>query len=274
MRLWLRTLTTAASAMSILMLANPAVAESKNKFHWEGEEMFYSVEVSGAEAARASLRAGRRKKARGVEYIPVSGKAITHGFFAKSYPVDDRGNTFLDPKTFLPIKSDKDIREDGQVRTYKVRFDRSRHTASVDRLMKGKRRQYKRAIPDRTHDALSWIYDLRARPLNDGDTLTYFVFDGWKLSKLHVKVLGREKVWTPLKTYDSIKIDVEREIMNVRWKNPRHKDQGARVSRRKKPYYFATVHLTDDASRVPVRLFVTSKLGDSDFKLIKYTPPK
>jgi len=274
MRLRFSALRTIITFLAAFTMAQSVSADTKNAFRWEGEELFYSVEVSGAEAARASLRAGKRKKARGISYVPISANAITHGFFAKSYPVEDRANTFINPKNLLPIKSDKDIREDGKVRSYKVRFGEAKHTAAVERFMKGKKRNYTRPIPANTFDALSWIYDLRSRPLKNGDKFTYFVFDGWKLSKLHVSVVGREKAWTPLKYYDSIKVDVDREIMNVRWKNPRKKHEGARVSARKKRYYFATIHLSDDAERVPVRLFITSKLGDSDFKLIKYIAPK
>lgn len=252
----------------------PAAAQA-DAFRWKGEELYYSVEVGGADAARASLRAGQPKKAQGVTYIPLSAKAVTQGFFAKSYPVDDNGDTFIDPKTLLPLKADKTIREDGKERTYKVRYERGAFTADVDRT-DGKKKVpgFKRSIPADTHDAVSWLYDLRTRPLQNGDTYTYTIFDGWKISRLHVKVVGRDKAWTPLQTWDSVKIDIERELLTSRWNGSPKKRLAPTLVRQKAPYYFGTVYLSDDAQRIPVRVFLASSKGDSEIKLIKYVAPK
>ena len=114
---------------------------------------------------------------------------------------------------------------------------------------------------------------MRSKPLKNGDKYIFYVYDGWKLSRLHVKVVGREKTWTPLQYYQTIKIDIEREILNSRWEG-KGKARATKLSTRVKPYYFSTLHLSDDDRRIPVRVFMTSKMGDADFKIIKYTPPK
>lgn len=279
-RLWRTPALGLALAIvtSAFALVGPSEANAEpgksTGFVWQGEELYYSVEVNGAEAARASLRAGKTKKVKGISYVPLSAKAISHGFFAKSYPVDDNADTFVNAETLRPIKADKVIREDGKHRVYKVRYDPASFTASVTRVMdKKKTRNFQKPVPSGIHDGLSWLYELRTKPLKNGDTYTFYVFDGWKLSRLHATVVGRDKAWTQLKTYDAVKIDIEREILTAKWNGTSKKRLEPRLETKKSKYYFATLHISDDAARVPVRVFVTSKLGDSDFKLIKYVAP-
>ncbi|MEL6180103.1 MAG: DUF3108 domain-containing protein, partial [Myxococcota bacterium] len=194
----------------------PTAQKKIQGFTWEGEEIFFSVEANGAEAARASIRAGARKKKRGLSYVPLSAKVITHGFFAKSFPVNHNGDTFIDPKTLLPLKADKYIREKGEDRVYKVRFNPGKLVAKVFKKVGKKERNFDRPVPGETYDALSWLYALRAMPLKNGDKYVFYVFDGWKLSRLYIKVIGREKTWTPIQYYQTVKVDIEREILNSR----------------------------------------------------------
>lgn len=272
--------TTAAAGVAPGLILPPSVAhaDSKAGFRWEGEEIYYSVEVSGAEAARASIRSGARKKTKGVSYVPVQAKAITRGFFGKSYPLNDNADTFINPGNLKPIKADKFIRENGKERTYKVRYKDRAFTATVIKTVKGKKaRNFDRAIPRGTYDALSWFYAMRAKPLKNKDKYTFVVFDGWKMSRLHVRVVGRDKIWTPMGYYKSVKLDIDREIVSSHWTgDAKTKDKGRKgvtLKTRIKPKYLATLHVTDDDIRVPVRLLMTSKMGDSDFRLIKYEAP-
>lgn len=258
-----------------------AASEKRPKaepFRFEGEELYFSVEVSGTDAARASVRVGKRQTVRGVTYVPVAANAITHGFFAKSYPVDNKADTFIDVGTLQPIKSDKFIKEKDEERTYKVRYNPKTFTATVDReLGKGKqaeKRTFDRAVPSTIHDGISWMYELRLMPLKKGDVYTFYIYDGWKLSRLKATVVGNEKAWTPIQEYDAIKVDIEREVLNSRWPKGTRNRTNPSLSRREKPYYFATVHLSADPQHIPVRIFVTSSKADSDLKLVKYVPGK
>jgi hypothetical protein len=264
--------------ISTLKVDPPQDAGPARDFRWEGEELFYSVEISGADAARASVRIGKRKTANGVTFVPIAADAISHGFFAKTYPVNNRADTFVDVKTFQPVKADKIIRENGSERTYKVRYMPGAFTARVERHAKEKdvganQRTYDRAVPGAIHDGISWLFDLRSQPLKPGDTYTYYIYDGWKLSRLKVKVVGKEKAWTPLKEYPAIKLDVEREILNSAWTGTKKKRGEPTLSGREKPYYFASIYLSDDDARVPVKIFVTSSKADSELKLVEYKAP-
>ena len=276
----IKSMTVASTALmtvtGVLLVSLSLSAEPRKTsgFRWAGEEIFYSAEISGTEAARASIRAGKVQKTRsGASYIPISAKAITHGFFAKSYPVNDNGDTFIHPKTGMPIKADKFLKEDGGSRAYKVRYEPAKKLAKVVKTIGKKERVFERAVPEETYDAFSWLYALRNKPLKVNDKYVFYVYDGWKLSRLHIKVVGQEKVWTPLGYYPSIKLDIDREILNSRWEG-KGKDRTVKLKTRIKPKYFATLYLSADEIKIPVRVFITSKMGDADFKLIKYTPPK
>jgi hypothetical protein len=260
-----------------------ARASKKAKpFPFEGEQLFYSVEVSGADAARASLQVGKKKTKKGVTYVPIAGRAISHGFFAKSYPLDNKADTYIDLSTGQPFKADKIIKENGSFRRYNVRFNPDGYSASVDKELrnkgekKTKKRQFLRAVPGAIHDGLSWIYALRGEKLAKGDKYTYYIYDGWKLSKLVVTVVGKETAWTPLKEYKTIKVDIERTILNSRWKGKKGTkgNRGApKLSNREKPYYFSSIYFSDDALHIPVKVFVTSQKADSELKLVKYVAP-
>jgi hypothetical protein len=248
-------------------------------FIWEGEQIYYSVEVGGTDAARASLQVGKRKTKKGVSYLPLVGRVVTHGFFAKSYPMDNVADTFIRADTFQPIKSEKLLKEKGDYRKYVVRYEPRRYGADVNREVKKKggkkkNRSYTRAVPNTIHDGLSWIYVLRSEALRQGDEYTYYIYDGWKLSRFKVTVVGKESVWTPLKEYETIKVDVERTVLNSKWKGKRGTRTVPAMTQREKPYYLSTLYLSDDELRIPVKIFVTSKKADSVMKLVKYVPPK
>lgn len=285
-----RRFLRALMALLVLLVAVPspvwadepakgAQGAPQRVFRWEGEELFYSVEVSGTDAARAAIRVGKRQKAKAGAYIPVAADAVTHGFFAKSYPANNHADTFIDPVTFQPLQSDKVIAENGDKKTYKVKYNPGGFTARVDKNIqeKGKKadaQKFERPVPDSIHDALSWLFDLRARPLKDGDVYTYYIYDGWKLSRLTVKVVRREKAWTPLKEYAAIRVDVEREILHSRWTGTSQKRGAPTFTQAEKPYYFSTLHLSDDANRTPVKIFLTSQKADAELRLVDHKPPK
>jgi hypothetical protein len=273
-RLSRRAFVVLGTSALLGLATSPAYAQSK--FKWEGEELYYQVEISGAQAARASIRAGKLKRSKGVSYIPLSGKAITYGFFAKSYPLNDQADTFVDPTSIRPLRANKHLRENGKDKRYVVNYEPGKLSAHVDRRVKkgkGKSRKFTQPVPTKIYDGLSWLYAIRAQPLKKGDKYTMYVYDGWKLSRLHITVVGNDKVWTPLQEFDTVKVDVEREVVRSFWrKNRKTKSKTVSYRTKKKKHYVFTLHLTDNADKVPVRLFMTSKMGDSDFRLVKFVP--
>ncbi|MFP4600385.1 MAG: DUF3108 domain-containing protein [Persicimonas sp.] len=250
--------------------SKPAV----ESFRWPGEEFFYSIRLNGAEAMRASVRAGSARTANNQAYVPISGVARSVGFFEKIYPLDDRAHTFVDPLDHRPLRSEKFFEERGKSRTYKVNYKHGNFHAKVEKKREKRRSRYNYSIPDTTHDMLSWMYHLRARDqLAVGDELSYYVYDGWKLSRVDLEVLGKEDVYTPMGWFKGLKIRFVREVMVSRRQKD---DDGATIKpllKMKSPRdKTGFLWLSRDENRLPIKVSIGTKFGTSEALLIKYNP--
>lgn len=243
-------------------------------FRWPGEEFFYSIRLNGAEAMRASVRAGSARTANNQSYVPISGVARSVGFFEKIYPLDDRAHTFVDPVDHRPLRSEKFFEERGKTRTYKVDYKHGSFHAKVEKKRETRRSRFNYSIPNTTHDMLSWMYHLRDRDqLAVGDELSYYVYDGWKLSRVDLEVLAKEDVYTPMGWFKGLKISFVREVMVSRRQKD---DDGAAIepllkikSPRDKTGF---LWLSRDENRLPIKVSIGTKFGTSEALLIKYTP--
>ncbi|MFB6264208.1 MAG: DUF3108 domain-containing protein, partial [Bradymonadaceae bacterium] len=148
-------------------------------FPWEGEEFYYSLRINGAEALRASLKTGRLRESGDRRYVPLALRVRSVGWFDEMYPVDDRGDTYLDPTTFRPYYSEKRFDEGGEVITYRVDFRRGEYRARVAKRRPNKLHEFTMPLPAATHDMMTWLYDFRRHRLERGDSFQYYVYDGW-----------------------------------------------------------------------------------------------
>jgi len=186
-----------------------------DRFEWYGEELEYAIEILGSEAARSALQAGYPEVDEdGHSYIPVYGLALSIGFFGSVYPLEDTAETWIDTASGLPSWTSKTIDERGSVRVYEVDYQREQFRSRVNRTRDGVRAEYFRYTPTDLHDALSWIYDLRSRDLSVGAEYTYHIYDGWKLSRLSVRVDSHTEVYTELGFLEVAEIRFVREVMS------------------------------------------------------------
>lgn len=278
------TLTAASLVATVLVMPAAAQAEGQNPlvsphapieaFRWPGEEFYFSIRLNGAEAMRASLRAGDLRRRNNRAYIPISAVAQSVGFFQGIYPIHDRANTFVDPADFRPLRSEKLFEERGETRTYKVDYAHSTYRAKVEKMKEKRTFRFNYSIPGTTHDMISWMYDLRSREsLKVGDAFTYYIYDGWKLSRVEMKVVGKEDVYTPMGWFKGWKISFAREVL----KSHRQKgDNGKPIKpllRVKTPDKHAGhLFLSRDENRLPIKVSIDTKFGTSEALLIKYKP--
>jgi hypothetical protein len=278
------TLVAALLVVPVLVVPTPAQAEGQNPlvqpqvpveaFRWPGEEFYFSVRLNGAEAMRASLRAGDLRRVNNRSYVPISAVARSVGFFQGVYPIHDRANTFVDPIDFRPLRSEKLFEERGEKRSYKVDYTHSTYRAKVEKMKEKRTFRFNYSIPGTTHDMISWMYDLRSREsLKKGTEFTYYIYDGWKLSRVEMKVLGKEDVYTPMGWFKTWKISFGREVL----KSHRQKgDNGKPIKpllRVKTPDKHAGhLYLSRDENRLPVKVAIGTKFGTSEALLIKYKP--
>lgn len=225
-------LALSASLLIALLVAAPAAAQDDvdaeltevvslpshdafERFRWHGEELEYAIEILGSEAARAALQAGYPElDESGHAHVPVYGLAISIGFFGSVYPLEDTAETHIDTASGLPVWTSKTIDERGSVRVYEVDYEREQFRSRVNRTRDGVEAEYFRYTPTDLHDALSWIYDLRSRDLAVGAEYTYHIYDGWKLSRLTVRVERHTEVYTEMGFLEVAELRFVREVMS------------------------------------------------------------
>jgi hypothetical protein len=262
-------------------------AQKPSRFAWQGEELYFSIRLNGAEAMRAALRVGKMRTVGGHRLVPVAGMARSMGFFEKVYPVDDHLKTFLDPQTSRPLHSTKVFDERNKYRKYQVDYVHSTYRARVQKYYhnresdKRRRRRYIKAIPGTTHDMVSWMYELRSEGnLRVGKTFSFYVYDGWKLSRIDAVVRGKEDVYTPMGWFKGWKIAFEREVLRSK---ARHVTLGEGDKKRRIPREpllrvrtpskrTGELWLSRDENLVPFKVRLVSKMGVGEAFLMKYTP--
>lgn len=203
-----------AAPLPAVALPPLATETARSRFAWSGEQLFYAIEFLGNKAIKAGLSVGAPTEIEKLgTVIPVQGLAASVGLLGAVYPIRDSALTYLDPATGLPIWSEKVLAENGVERSYKVDYDGRRHRASVLRLRDGESRQFKRSVPSDIHDAFSWFMDLRSQDLSVGKRYTYFVFDGWKLSRLTAVVVRNGTSYCALGELPSAEVELTREVL-------------------------------------------------------------
>mgnify|MGYP000070663412 CR=1 FL=1 len=264
--------------------ATPAkkLAQAQANFDWEGEELYYKINVNGSEAAHAAVRVGDVRLAKERPYVALSAKAKSVGLFHTIYPMDDRANTFIDPLSFQPIRSEKVFREAGRGRTYKVDYLPHKFTSNILKIYhkdeknpEDRERKYSRALPNTTHDAFTWFLEIRTiDKFTPGDKLSYYIFDGWKLSRVDLEVIGEERVLTPMGWYNAIRFDFEREILSTKRKLVDRKPVSPDLTVVKPGKPTGSLWLSADSRRLPLKIEMGSTYGKGEVMLAKYVPPK
>ena len=242
-------------------------------FPWENEQFFYSLRVNSAEAMRAAIKVGERRRNGEQTYVPIGLNVRSLGFFDNVYPVDDRADTYLDPTSMKPYRSEKYFREAGKSRTYIVDFAHDNFRARVKKRKPKRSQKFNTAIPSSTHDMVTWLYDLRSRELASGDKFRYFIYDGWKLSHVYMKVVGKEEIYTPAGWFKAWKFRFVRKVLLSK-----HNKQGGQrqspILRMKNPReHHGYFWLSRDENHLPLRVTIPTSFGYGEAILIKYNRP-
>jgi hypothetical protein len=260
--------------------AAPAPSGEAVSFPWENEELYYKVKVNGSEAAHAVLRLGQLRMLKGnTPYVALAATVKSVGLFHSVYPMNDRANTFIHAGTLQPLRSEKIIQEAGKERSYKVDYKPEQYAAHVEQTRDKKERTYITPVPGAIHDAFTWFLHLRRREdLAVGLKADYFIYDGWKLSRVGLHVVGEESVLTPLGWVKAWKIALEREILRSAFDLGDGKDKEKnkmvvrppilKITTPAKPT--GTLWLSQDARRLPAKLFMDAGYGSGEVMLARH----
>jgi hypothetical protein len=248
--------------------------EADGVFQWPEETFVYSCRINGAEAMRAALRTGDVSYNDGTPYVPVGLNARSQGFFHNLYPVDDRADTFMDPQTFRPHRSEKYFHENGKRRSYVVDFSHSRYRAGVQKRKPKTVHTFTEPIPATTHDMLSWLYELRSQEITQGASFDYYIYDGWKITHLELRVVGAERLYTPAGWFKAWKLAYDRHIVETSFRTQKEAaqdgEEGVKVSRKTTSEHSGHLWLSRDANHLPLRLTIGTSYGLGEVVLLKY----
>jgi YD repeat-containing protein len=241
------------------------------RFDSADHQFFYALRILGAEAGRAAMSIGTPyvHETWG-EVLPVEGLAVSVGFFAAVYPFENTALTLVRPTTGLPVWTRKVIDERDANRVYEVAYDQAGFRSEVIRERDGRSTTYSRRGASDMHDALSWIVDLRTRDFSVGQTYVYFIYDGWKVSRLTCRVAQHRRLFTAIGMRDVAEFRFTREVLASYAALP-----WAATATQLPPAYLLTDGPTDvgvgwfsvDDDRIPIGVSITGPIGSMEIRL-------
>ncbi|MBL7016888.1 MAG: DUF3108 domain-containing protein [Kiritimatiellales bacterium] len=159
-----------------------------------GEELVYSVSWNGIPVAHSTVTTSM-DLFEGREVLALRVRTRTAAFFNHIFKVDDRIESLIDPKTFLPIQFTKNMKE-GSYRCHEItRFDFEAKLAYYEHQTNGTKKEY--AIDADTRDILSFMYFMRSELLESESTLNYRVMSDEKIYDLILHTDEVEKIDLP-----------------------------------------------------------------------------
>lgn len=244
----------------------------RGDFPYKGERLTFDARhvATKASLADAAIQVGYESAMDdGTRYIPIVANATSKSIVRLFAKLDDRAEVYIDPDTWESIYSYKHLKENDRDREYSVWFWNDENLASVERTSNGKTVSRDFPVPIGTMDSMAWVYWVRSLDLEVGKTYSAYSFDGWTINKIDVKVVDAEDVWTPIGFFPCKKFEIWRERSQPI--TPRGALSGAFIDPARrievKSYHLASAWISDDEHRTPVRLVVSTGIGEFDLLL-------
>lgn len=213
-----------------------------------GERLVFDITWMGINAGTASLETREKLSMNGREVYHIVSTAKSNKIVSIIYPVDDFIETFVDMEEIYPHKISIRKNEGKRKKEKDVIFDQIKHVAIE--IKDGK--ETISEVPPGVQDPLSCLYFFRTfKGLDGGRSFVIDVYDSRKNWQMEVKVIGRERITTPLGTFNTIKIKPEIYYEGL--------------FQNKGDVY---VWLTDDQRRIPVQVKSTISIGPVKATLI------
>lgn len=216
-----------------------------------GEELHYKLKYGILTAADAVLSVKDSElQFSSPHAFHLSARGKTSNAFGVLFPVDNRYNSYIDSKSFLPFFYTENIREGKYRRTDVVRFDHR------NRKVQGNEGTFE-SPTDQTFDLLSAYYfarnlDLKQVKPGQSFKLSYFLND--EIATLGIEYIGTETIQTSLGPLDCLKFSPELKPGRVFKKDSR-----------------MYLWVTNDGNRIPVRAQVEILVGSVYLELTKAT---
>ncbi|MCU1312022.1 MAG: hypothetical protein JWO20_3147 [Candidatus Angelobacter sp.] len=214
----------------------------------DGQTLVYGVDWRLFNAGTATLRmerAGREQR------IVATADAL--GFVALLYHVQDRFESFVDPKTYCSLTLSKHTEEGFRRLETNITFDQARRKSvlSEKNLKTSQSKKVENDTPGCVVDVVSSAYYISSLPLVANGVHRFPMNDGGKTVDVKVTVEAREDVKTPAGTFKTVRIVAAAE-------NGPLKNRGQ-----------IWIWYTDDAAHTPVQMKARLFWGTLVFHLQK-----
>jgi hypothetical protein len=226
----------------------------------QGERLQYKVNMLGIDAGEVMLGVGNRSKLGSVPVVPLVGWVRSSAALAKFYPIHDRLEVLVDERTFLPVRVDFKIDEQGNRVEYETVYNQAGKFILTTRKRSGEKDLVRNFTPAReVFDAMSSIYAARRMNLTPGLAFSYYVWDGRRERLISVKVVGQEKVWTEVGWFDTMRVDL---VARVTGGFIDKKDLDGAEQK-------GSAWIGLDPQRTPVKVLTPTRLGDATGVLVR-----
>lgn len=241
------------------LLCSPALADERPAGHQRlGEAYTWKMRILGLfDAGRARLAIAPPRQSGNLWQMHVVGEAEATGIIKALTGLHDDYRLILDAYTLLPRKLE--IQESGfRTRTIEMQLDGQRFELYAHKP--GAEVRFSGRLPSEPLEPIGVLLMLRAARLGDGDSLQLIVMDGSNFYQGTIEVQGREALTTSMGNFRTIKLHCQGERVD---------SHGAKIP---KPPRQATLWLSDDALRIPLRIEVHTDYGTGQFELTSFEP--
>ncbi len=203
-------LVTASLFVLLLLALAAGIAQNPREPFTPGEMLTYDVmwTVFRAGEVTATLRTKSEGERDAYE---VTATARSEGFVSLLFDVDNVFRATSSPQTLCSESIDKKVSEGRRHKDTHIVFDYARKFALLDeRDLNQPGASPKHAesdIPPCVEDVVTAFYYLRRQPMEVGHTIELPVNDGSKTQRVVVEVQAREKVQTPMGTFDALRVE-------------------------------------------------------------------
>ena len=247
-------------------MPTPMPFEPDEQLVYEGE--FSKLLLRGISIAEFTFKAGRSSSPSSTvsgqqpttltRPFLFTGEVVSKGLFGKLFGLNFRFNieSVVEPASFAVIRTTKRDEQGKRLRTSEAIFDRTVNQISWTERDPNDPGRAPRVITSQlngaSHDIISAIYFIRTQPLVPGNTYELVVSDSGAVYRIPVKVTAEKKrIKSVLGRVSAVRVDLE--IFG----------EGRLIDGKGQ----ASLWITNDSRRLPVRARISSKLGTLNIKL-------
>ncbi|MGD1157769.1 MAG: DUF3108 domain-containing protein [Terriglobia bacterium] len=200
----------AVSLLAFLTVSLTGTAENVPEPFTPGEMLTYDVTWSVFRAGELTATLRRTGEGSNDAY-EVTTTARSQGFVSLLFNVNNEFRSFFSPQTLCSQRIMKKTNEGRRHKDTLIVFDRIRNLALLDERdlsqANAPAKHAENVIPACVEDVVTAFYYLRRQHLEVGRTIELPVNDGSKTQRVVVEVQAREKVQTPMGTFDAFRVE-------------------------------------------------------------------